>query len=257
VSTVSDLVAHLLADSTVGVRWFRGQGCESRLLKASLPRKMSPYEPADLMKMEKRLITRFRQRSLPFWPEGYPQIDWDQLFAMQHFGIPTRLLDWSENAVVAAYFAADHDPQLCGCEAGGCKPTLWVLDPVQLNRLNSRLEGYGDAISVLATSDDAIGPWAPGTEDTRFAPWPIAVYGTHNSPRIVAQQGTFTVAGKNDKSLDEAPAVTQHDGILEKIVIDMDHPSLMKELKVLGITHGTVFPDLAGLSHDITAAELG
>ena len=209
------------------------------------------------MKKEQRLITRFRQRSLPFWPEGYPQIDWDQLFAMQHFGIPTRLLDWTENAVVATYFASDHDQSRCECGTNSCKPTLWVLDPVQLNRLNSRLEGYGEAISVLATSDDAIEPWAPGTEDTRFAPWPIAIYGTHNSSRIVAQQGTFTVAGKEDKALDAVPAVADNHGVLEKILIDIEHPELMKELKILGVTRGTVFPDLTGLSDDITTAELG
>jgi hypothetical protein len=175
---------------------------------------------------------------------------------MQHFGIPTRLLDWTENAVIGAYFASDHDPALCECNAGDCKPTLWVLDPIQLNRLNSRLDGYGDAITVLATSDKAIESWAPKTEDTRFAPWPVAIYGTHNSPRIVAQQGTFTVAGKEDASLDDVPAVKDNDGVLEKITIETDHQTVMKELKTLGVTRGTVFPDLSGLSHDITVAEI-
>jgi hypothetical protein len=205
--------------------------------------------------MEERLITRFRQRSLPFWPEGYPQTDWEHLFAMQHFGVPTRLLDWSESAVVGIHFAADHHPTRCEC-GGGCHPTLWVLDPVQLNRLNSRLDGYGEAIGVLATSDDAIDPWAPGTEDTRFAPWPVAIYGTHNSSRIVAQQGTFTVAGKNDSSLHEAPAITDNNNVLQKLEIAADHESVMDQLKLLGVTRGTVFPDLAGLSHDITTAEM-
>ncbi|MEJ7714512.1 MAG: hypothetical protein WKF40_01910 [Thermoleophilaceae bacterium] len=114
-----------------------------------------------------------------------------------------------------------------------------MLDPVSLNRRNSRLDGYGDA-SILATSDEAIDSWAPGTEETRFAPWPVALYGTHNSARIAAQQGTFTVAGKEAASLDQAPAVTENEGVLEKIVIEVPHHTLMQDLRTLRRDTGLV-----------------
>lgn len=211
-----------------------------------------------MIEMENRLITRFRQRSLPFWPEGYPQTDWEHLFAMQHFGVPTRLLDWSEGAITAVFFAADHDPGRCECDRdGACKPTVWVLDPVELNRKNSRLDGYGDALSILATSDEAIDPWSPGTEETRFAPWPVALYGTHNSARIVAQQGTFTVAGKSDGPLNTAPAVDGNDGVLEKITVNAQHSDLMESLHTLGVTRASIYPDMLSLSADISATEMG
>lgn len=256
VDDVAALVRHLLETHTGGVRWFRGQGCHHRPLKSSLARRLSPYSPNELLRKEQRLITRFRQRSLPLWPEGYPQVDWEHLFAMQHFGVPTRLLDWSENALVGVYFAADHDPRRCECETGECLPTLWVLDPIALNRKNSRLDGYGESLSVMATSDDALDPWSPGTEETRFAPWPVAIYGTHNSPRIVAQQGTFTVSGKKDAPLEAAPAVVDNEGVLEQITIAVDRLSIMRQLKILGVSRATVFPDLTGLAHDITSGEL-
>lgn len=256
VPDLAGLLTHLLTDASDHVLWFRGQGCERRSLTPSLPRKLTPYSASALIEMERRLITRFRQRSLPFWPEGYPQTDWEHLFAMQHFGVPTRLLDWSESVVMAAFFAADHDPSRCECELGTCKPTVWVLDPVELNRRNSRLDGYGDAISILATTDSAIEPWSPGTEETRFAPRPIALYGTHNSARIVAQQGTFTVAGKVNAPLENAPAVAENDGVLEKIVVGASHVDLMRSLRVLGVTRAAVYPDLASLSIDISNMEL-
>lgn len=256
VADLSELLAHLLDGLDEHVRWFRGQGCEARSLTPSLPRKLEPYSADSMITMERRLITRFRQRSLPFWPEGYPQTDWEHLFAMQHFGVPTRLLDWTENAMMAAFFAADHDPARCECQRGTCKPTVWVLDPVELNRRNSRLDGYGDAIAVLATSDDAIDPWSPGTAETRFAPWPVALYGTHNSARIVAQQGTFTVAGKENMSLAGVPAVADHDGVLEKVIVQSSHDSLMRSLRGLGVTRAAVYPDLASLSADISDLEM-
>jgi hypothetical protein len=256
VEDLSHLLSHLLSTGGERTRWFRGQGCELRSLNASLTRKLESYTAARMISMERRLITRFRQRSLPFWPEGYPQTDWEHLFAMQHFGVPTRLLDWSESATVASFFAADHDPQRCECERGTCKPTLWVLDPVELNRRNSRLDGYGEAVSVLATSDLAIESWAPGTEETRFAPWPVALYGTHNSARIAAQQGTFTVAGKDPTPVDQVPAVVENAGVLERIVLQFSHEDLMRSLRTLGVTRAGVYPDLASLSADISSTEI-
>lgn len=252
------LVTYLLREMEHGgQRWFRGQGCHLRKLRPSLARQVQPFDPAAMLKQEERLITRFRQRSLPYWPEGYPQDDWEQLFSMQHYGVPTRLLDWSENALMAAFFAADHDPTRCECGDGSCLPTIWALDPVLLNRNNPRLDGYGEAMGVLATTDEALDPWAPRTEGVRFGPEPVALYGTHNSARIVAQQGTFTVSGKYDVPLEEGKAATSHDGVLEKITILGERDQIMIDLKMLGITRGVVYPGLGGVAHDITAGELG
>lgn len=255
VASVSELLSHLLA-AVDQRRWFRGQGCDTFPLTPSLVRKAGGVDAAALLAIERRLITRFRQKSLPYWSEGYPQDDWEHLFAMQHHGAPTRLLDWSQNALVGAYFAADHDPAQCDCGTGACKPTLWVLDPVGFNRKNSRLDGMGDSISVLATTDPVIDPWSPGTEPTIFAPWPIAIWGTHNSARIVAQQGTFTVAGKELAPLEVCPAAVEHD-TLERITIDCDRQEIFASLRLLGITQAVVFPGLPGIAADLTAEELG
>jgi len=172
---------------------------------------------------------------------------------MQHFGVPTRLLDWTEGLLMAVYFAADHVPDRCECSVKDCKATIWILDPVKLNEHNSRLEGMN--VGVLTTTEDAANPWAPGANENVFAPWPASIYGTHNNARIVAQQGTFTVAGKNPLPLDEANAVLDHDGVLEKIEVDEAHASIRDHLKLLGVRRATVYPDLPGLSMDISAEE--
>ena len=252
---VSALVSYMLREPRPGRSWFRGQGCHRRPLMSSLSRKLATKDAHALLEAEQRLLTRFRQRSLPLWPEGYPQDEWEHLFAMQHFGVPTRLLDWSESLVAGAFFAADHDPKRCECRQEDCRPTVWMLDPDEFNKLNPRLDGT-DA-GVLATSDPLAVSWAPGVSETQFAPWPAAVYGTHNSVRIVAQQGTFTVSGKNFDPLEESAAVEASDAVLTKIVLEASHSEVMEELKVLGVRRSTIYPDLPSLAVDIAAEELG
>jgi hypothetical protein len=251
---VPALVAHLLSDPTAGVRWFRGQRCAQRHITSSLRRALPAGSPSELLARERRLITRFRQRSLPYWPEGYPQTDWEHLFAMQHFGVPTRLIDWTESLLIAVFFAArdEHVPCESGCAQ--CTPAVWILDPVAFNRHNSRLDGM--QIGILATSDEALGPWAPDVDEQYFAPWPVALYGTHNSRRIVAQQGTFTVDGKERVPLDEVPAIREHEGVLEKIVIRDTREHLRRDLQLLGITQASAYPGLEGLAKDVSEAEL-
>lgn len=83
--------------------WFRGLPRSDYALVPKIMRDGKLVE--QVFERERRLLTRFRQRSMAYWPAGYGQNDWDHLFAMQHFGMPTRLLDWSENVFVAAHFA--------------------------------------------------------------------------------------------------------------------------------------------------------
>src|SRR5689334_15413765 len=94
-SSIDDLVRQIIdlrrslgADS---VLWYRGLTCADYTLMPKLLR--GAESMAEVLERERRLLTRFRQRSLPYWPQGYPQDDWEHMFAMQHHGAPTRLLD--------------------------------------------------------------------------------------------------------------------------------------------------------------------
>ena len=99
--------------------WFRGVANAQYSLVPKLMRDGKAIE--EILERVGRLLTRFRQRSMAYWPSGYPQNDWEHLFAMQHYGMPTRLLDWSENLFVAAHFA------LSG--VGDDAPAIWCFDP--------------------------------------------------------------------------------------------------------------------------------
>src|SRR5678809_1151344 len=76
--------------------WFRGAGKATYALLPTLYRHKRHRSAQALGDLERQLMVRFRQRSIPFLTRSLAD-DWDMLFFMQHYGVPTRLLDWTEN----------------------------------------------------------------------------------------------------------------------------------------------------------------
>lgn len=232
--------------------WYRGIGCSSFEL---LPKIMRDNKTPDAVyEREARLLTRFRQRSMAYWPSGYPQNEWEHLFAMQHYGLPTRLLDWSENLFIATHFALaptgahSHGP-------GTCVPTIWCVDPVRWNRAAPALSDFGDSIGVLTTVDEDLRGYRPLTTDTqRRGKFPVAMYGSHNSDRIVAQRGTFMVWGADGKSLEEF-ARSQSSETLWRITLQGNPAEHAASLQALGFSETMVFPELPSLATELTRTE--
>jgi hypothetical protein len=209
---------------------------------------MRDGKPAlEVYEREKRLLTRFRQRSLAYWPAGYPQDAWEHLFAMQHYGIPTRLLDWSENLFVAAHFAM---AQPIADEA--TLPVVWCVDPVAWNRSTPSLIELGESIHILTTADEEAASYEPNTS-RRPVKSPVALFGTHNSQRIVAQRGTFMIWGNDPRPL-EAFA-DEGTGVIWKIQITGKRAALADELNALGFGETMVFPELPSLAGELTRTE--
>jgi hypothetical protein len=230
-------------------RWYRGIGDIAFELKPSLFRHphISTLRPLDL---ERQLIIRFRQRSIPYLNHRLDD-DWEILFLMQHHGVPTRLLDWTENPYIALYFA------LTSCKrsaVSGLYPDccVWSLDPVAWNR--AVLDHITFSGGVLVASDDQIAAHKPGVKDSVFSKKPVAMYGSYNSPRIVAQRGTFTVFGSDTLPMETVkaniPAIS--DDVLSKLTIPGDKVAqVLKSLASIGYTDSVLFPDLDGLAREI------
>jgi hypothetical protein len=105
--------------------WFRGVGNASYELFPSLYRHPSKKNVAELIELEGNLLTRFRHRNIPY-QDRPPGNDRELLFLMQHYGVPTRLLDWSENPFIALYFAITAAES---CRVGGAfidDAAIWI-----------------------------------------------------------------------------------------------------------------------------------
>lgn len=228
--------------------WYRGLNCGTHKL---LPKLMRDGRAAsDVFDRERRLLTRFRQRSMAYWPAGYPQDDWEHLFAMQHFGMPTRLLDWSENLFVATHFALDGAPR--HEHDGDCIPIVWCVDPVAWNRSTPVLSEFGEAVQVLTTADEDLDPYRPNTTKKRRKS-PIAIFGAHNSERIVAQRGTFMVWGNDVRTLEDF--ATEQEVVLWRLEIAGPRDDLARALRQVGFGETMVFPELPSLAVELTRTE--
>src|SRR4051794_17255033 len=76
--------------------WYRGCGLSTHPLVPSIYRHPTRTTPPELLELEGQILQRFRERSVPYLATpASMQTDWDMLFLMQHFGVPTRLLDWT------------------------------------------------------------------------------------------------------------------------------------------------------------------
>ncbi|MFQ4149745.1 FRG domain-containing protein [Arthrobacter sp. LAPM80] len=228
--------------------WFRGTGSEKYKLAPSLYRHPSAKTIEKLLDVENRLIERFRQRSVPFLMDRHLSDDWEFLFLMQHYDVPTRLLDWSESAMVALWFALNSkakDREFA---------SVWTLNPTKWNQKVFEFQSYRGGI--MSISDLQLLGYKPGAGATSMNTMPAAIYGTHNSPRIVAQRGAFTIAGSDLTALEETEAARNVDGLLSRIVImESEVPIMQKQLSQTGFTESMVFPDLPGLARELSSME--
>lgn len=225
--------------------WFRGEpDCNTPLLP-SLYRPKHDGSSHD----ENKLLQMFRMRA-PSYGEVPKRGNIDQwLFLAQHVGIPTRLLDWTQNSLLGLFFALNNK-----------NPIVWLLDPIKLNNLSISLDSQKkqkvangfpltwhrpDPPIINIGHENIRGAWE---YDQRGLSLPVAVHPTYLHPRMSAQRSAFTVHGyKKDPISDIVP-----EGILSKLEIRPSAiNSILSELKILGIMSSTAFPDLDGLADEL------
>lgn len=164
----------------------------------------------DLEKEEKIIITRFKQHALPYIQIPCKNM-WDWLALAQHHGLPTRLLDWTFNPLVAAYFAVEEDyGEDSAIYAFKIGPSL-------------DLESYPDPYKLTSVA--------------RFSP-------SHISQRIASQLGIFTIHPKPSEPY-------QSEKIDKFIIANSFRRELKFILYRYGITRASMFPGLDGLASHI------
>lgn len=190
-------------------RWvYRGHASASWSLKPSVGR-LSNYHPD----IELFAFDAFKRNAVAHLPRSSLDTIWDWLALAQHHGLPTRLLDWSTNPLVAAFFASEHPPGRDGQVIAVDAAAIGVYD-------NDELE-HSDPFNA--------------TQIRFFRPSSVA-------NRIVAQKGLFSVHPQPEK----AWRMVQN---IERFTIQKDlKTEFRRALFAIGMDDGALMADLDGLS---------
>jgi hypothetical protein len=218
-------------------RLYRGQSDESWLLSDSLSRLIPDGMPhANVLAVEQQATRYFFSRASLYLDSTMVPAEGklNELWAiMQHFGAPTRLLDWSLSPYIALYFAVAENWDRAGA--------VWAVELFEklddhLECLRLYLQRGGNQETVYW--DD------PNSPDFCF----FLDLGKHHI-RSATQQGHFSVCGRIPSEHGRTLARTAGGKrSLRKLIIRPElKPRFLHNLKVMNIAPHSLFPGLDGL----------
>lgn len=217
--------------------WFRGQ-VEADL--DPLPGIFRPHAP----RPEHELTTRFQTLAPMLGSAPLRSVRDEWLYLMQHVGVPTRLLDWSQGGLIGLYFAVQ-------TSTGKTDPAVWLMHPLELNRATTGCPEFpGGTDRVFVDRCDL----AFGIRPTAYARLPIAIFPPHVHPRMRAQRGCFTLHGTDAVGFEQIAMQTglYEQGFFKKYRISRRYAGeILRDLRTLGVTHTSLFPDYDGLAVDL------
>ncbi len=176
---------------------------------------------------ENSIFDRFKNHAVALM-ESPPKNDWGWLALAQHHGLPTRLLDWSTNPLIALYFAVGKE---------------LTEDDIERERLHNN-EYNGDAafyyLTIKSSFIDICEIHNPLSHDK------VGIFKPpHLSPRIRAQSGLFTIQPNPRKPLNES---LKPSAVRKYRIPFHAREKLRRELRLFGVHDASIFPDLDGLS---------
>lgn len=242
IASVEDFLTLLDQVSPPGSdRWFRGHASEGWDLSASVFR--TPARTNN----ETVLLKRFIQEARRHMPE-VPSRWWDWVFLAQHHQVPTRLLDWSESALVGLYFAALDHLDMNDDPSTARDGIVWVLDPVSLNAEQGHVfKGRDIPLFGLDAELDDYLPYGGKAHELPV----VAGLAARNFDRISAQWGTFTVGNR-------ATPLNFHlksTGFLKSVRVPLAAKAdVRSKLKQMGLQDRTLYLDLHRLGAHLSEA---
>lgn len=217
--------------------WWRGQASIDWDLSTSLYRKRLKRNETDRNSLFK-LMARSRYSDCPRRDDIFP---W--LFLMQHYRLPTRLLDWSDSPLIALYFAIE------SAAYDDVDAALWALSPTGLNFQQSQKRKIymPESREVQQLGFEAFNSYT-SNPDKRI----LAIFTEQFDVRHMVQQSVFTIHGSDIpiNHLQES-----HNFIAGIQIPKEAKPAFRQILNLLGISRHAIFPDLENLAMELSSLE--
>lgn len=178
----------------------------------------------DTKRLEQDMLEQLKRRSRTVISK-HLEDEWDWLVYAQHFGMKTRLLDWTSNPLVALWFAATEAIK------SGRDAFVYALE-VEKN--------------MILNKKDSPTPWSI-TRTQVFKP-------DLNNERILAQAGWFTAhcfSVSTKKWVDLRFHKSLGNNVVELVMPNAMLKSCLRELNIMGVNHQSLFPDAEGVCKHI------
>ena len=220
--------------------WYRGVSKKKYELIPSIYRlEIWDYDPA----IAYNLFNQFIRRSRVFKTEYNHFKKWEWYQLQQHYGLPTRLLDWTEGSLIALYFSVRKTES-------NISPSVWVINPFRLNNISIGIPKVLYTDILIQEKDDLI--IEKYLYDNKDLPaHPVAFLPPYLDNRLSSQKSTFTVHGSSIDGFDQVFFKNKNFSCVQ-LLIDPSQSRIIKDqLSQAGISEFTLFPDLEGLSREL------
>ncbi len=237
-NNITELITAMTAITVVfenAKPWWRGQTDKNWNLLPSLYR--NGFSTKEI-NMNVRFRNMAKTRHIKC-PDDHDIFSW--LFLMQHYGLPTRLLDWSESPLVALYFILESITD----ENDGA---LWALQPSWLNshQIGKELicmKGNKDLHPLFVAAFEKV-----NTDSNNKT---LAVLTDQIDMRHMMQQSAFTIHGDNTP----INTIPQASSYLSRIIIPGRSKQAFRHLlDLFCVSRANLFPDLGNLALELSSA---
>ncbi len=198
-----------------GTILFRGHSSVRYELIPSVGRLVEGTDRPVYRKLDEEQMFLDFKRNFSLYTEDKPSSDIDILFLAQHYGVPTRLLDWTYNPLIALYFACQ------GKEEKGHVFTLVVPEVKSRIREGHYFDSGFFDVEKYDHDQELIIP-------------------NYTNRRFLNQKGLFLMFKDPFKKME-----------LQPTFIVKDKNKILYELSNMGITESMVFPTLDSLGKEI------
>lgn len=217
------------SDSGGPERIFRGVTDKGYELIPSIGRGTEAGTSGDISTLEYYLLEEFKRLSVPELTVP-PTSEFEWLFLAQHYGLPTRLLDWSSNPLVALFFAAERKDEVDGA--------VYMVNHAvsdQYELFDHHTADYTDETKKEPFSVFAI---QPRQGDVVF------VRPKYTDRRYQNQKSIFSCHKDPFKAL-------EIDGLRKLEFSGQLKPALRNRLRILGIATSFIYPGLGGVASEV------
>jgi len=193
--------------------------------------------------LDMQIFKTWRDRAVAYMKD-LPTNEWELLALAQHYGLATRLLDWTTNPLAALFFAVEAEDMFDGAVYAFRQPSGVLAETTTFDDVDN----FGVIVS-----------YEPRPLDRRLLQQ-SAVFTYHPQPTQPIEPRRTAPFPEGNEPLEtgvsysnaENPAVQKAGVDVIEFIIQTDYKFyIRRELRTLGITRETLFPDLVGLSEHL------